>query len=574
MLRRTATVVCALLILVGIAVAVPRMTSADSSEVPSNSPRLLAASSLGVGGAHTCVAKDSGTVSCWGLQTNGRLGNGQTSGSSPVPSQVSGLSGVKAISSGSEHGCALLVEGTVRCWGRNDFRHLGDGTITERSAPVRVLASGTEASSPVELTGVTAISVGGGHACGLMLDGTVKCWGNNGSRQLGNTGPTAPDNTVTVPGISGAIGLATGHFFSCALLSTGAVRCWGNNANGQLGDGTTTARTAPVRVLASGTEANSPVELTNVIAISANLSQACALMANGSVRCWGSNTQGQLGDGTTTNRLNPVRVLASGTETGSPVELTGIAAINASGLGSSHACTLMIDTSMRCWGLNAQGQLGIGTTASPRPNPEQVLTSLGGPTLLGAGVTTTTTTTSTTTTTTNAPSTTIASAPTTTTKDVEVAATITASTIATGPANPPSTTAFPSDQAIRSLETGEIVSKANVEAGSFMTVNAGGFAPGEGVSTGIAGMRATLVSTKADSSGKVAARISVPSNAKGQVTVFALGQESKRGFRQVVNVTSPAELPKTGSNSEALLLLATSLMAAGLLGGARRRLSH
>ncbi len=250
-----------------------------------------------------CALLSTGAVKCWGVNDYGQLGNGSTTNSS-TPVEVSGLSGVVAITAGADHSCALLSTGAVKCWGRNGFGEFGNGTTTQSTTPVDV--SG--------LSGVTAITSGNGFTCALLTSGAVKCWGKNDFGQLGDGTTTQRTTPVDVSGLSGVTAMTTRHTHTCALLSTGAVKCWGVNYWGQLGDGTQGTqsnqdfRTTPVNVLATGSDQNSN-QLTNVTAITAGTYHTCALLSTGATQCWGNNNTRQLGDGTTTTpRLNPVTV--------------------------------------------------------------------------------------------------------------------------------------------------------------------------------------------------------------------------------------------------------------------------
>ncbi|MGC9079924.1 MAG: RCC1 domain-containing protein, partial [Nanopusillaceae archaeon] len=193
------------------------------------------------------------------------------------------------IAAGGSHTCALLSDGTVKCWGSNDDGQLGDGTNVYRHTPVIVQ----------NLSNAIAIAAGESHTCALLSDGTVWCWGYNAFGQLGyGTYFTDRYTPVKVQNLSNAIAIAAGGYHTCALLSDRTVWCWGSNYFGQLGDGTREDRHTPVKVQ----------NLSNVIAIAAGWYHTCALLYDGTVWCWGDNDDGQLGDGTNITRYTPVKV--------------------------------------------------------------------------------------------------------------------------------------------------------------------------------------------------------------------------------------------------------------------------
>jgi alpha-tubulin suppressor-like RCC1 family protein len=253
------------------------------------------------GTQHTCALLSAGGVQCWGYNYYGQLGDGTTT-DRLAPVNVVGLAAnVAAITAGDVHTCALLSTGGVQCWGYNHFGQLGDGTTSNRLAPVSVIGLAS---------GVAAIAAGTSHTCAVLFTGGVQCWGKNGQGQLGSGtastdyyyGTTTDRELVpfTVVGLaSGVASIAAGNYHTCAVLYTGGVQCWGANWYGYLGDGTSTNRPAPVSVisLASG-----------VAAIAAGHYHTCALLSTGGVQCWGYNGYGQLGDGTTTQRLAPTSV--------------------------------------------------------------------------------------------------------------------------------------------------------------------------------------------------------------------------------------------------------------------------
>jgi alpha-tubulin suppressor-like RCC1 family protein len=185
------------------------------------------------------------------------------------------------------------------------------------------------------LGNVTSIAAGSVHTCAATASGSVKCWGNNGNGQLGSPDPLSLF-AMDVPGLGGVVQVAVGEIHSCALTGTGAVKCWGGNwLGGQLGNGTSVPFGTPADVVNLG---------GSVTAIASGAFHTCALMATGGVKCWGLNSVGQLGDGTTTARNAPVDA----------AEVTSVAAITA---GGSHTCALLTDGTVKCWG-NDTHQIG------------------------------------------------------------------------------------------------------------------------------------------------------------------------------------------------------------------------
>jgi hypothetical protein len=202
--------------------------------------------------------------------------------------QVSGLSGVVAISCGVYHSLALKSDGTVWAWGANDYGQLGNSAASDSSAPVQV--SG--------LSGVIAIAGGSRHSLALKSDGTVWAWGANDYGQLGNGTTVGSSTPVQVSGLSGVTSIAAGDYHTLALKSDGTLWAWGRNDAGQLGNGTTVGSSTPVQVSA----------LSNVTAVAGGRMHTVAQKQDGTVWTWGDNYFGQLGNGTTTNSASPVNV--------------------------------------------------------------------------------------------------------------------------------------------------------------------------------------------------------------------------------------------------------------------------
>ncbi|HRA33827.1 MAG TPA: RCC1 repeat-containing protein, partial [Acidimicrobiales bacterium] len=194
------------------------------------------------------------------------------------------VDGVVQVAPGGDHTCALFDDGSVACWGNNASGQLGDGTTTNATAPVTVTG----------LTNVTSVTAGGSHTCATRSNNTVACWGNNASGQLGN-GTTTNATTPVTASVTNATSVTAGSGHTCATRTNYTVACWGNNAAGQLGDGTTTNATTPVTV----TGLIDPTDPTRVTSVTAGGSHTCATRSNNTVACWGNNAAGQLGDGTT-----------------------------------------------------------------------------------------------------------------------------------------------------------------------------------------------------------------------------------------------------------------------------------
>jgi len=297
---------------------------------------LSAFTALASGDWHTCALTAGGGVKCWGSNSNGQLGDGSTAARS-IPVDVIGLSnGVRALTAGSYHTCALMSGGTVKCWGSNSDGQLGDGSTTSRSTPVDVAGLGGN---------VIALAAGAYHTCALTAGGGVKCWGQNEVGQLGDGTTTQRTTPVDVIGMgSGVVALASASgFHTCALTTGGGAKCWGHNYGGQLGDGTTAQRNTPVDVIGLG---------SGVIALSAGGFHTCALIAGGEAKCWGENYYGQLGNGTNTWHYTPVSVSGLG---------SGVVALVA---GYSDTCAVTASGSAKCWGFNDSGQIGDGTTTT------------------------------------------------------------------------------------------------------------------------------------------------------------------------------------------------------------------
>ena len=301
------------------------------------------------GDAHTCALTADGHVQCWGRNEHGQLGRGTTNDlftANPTPVDVCAdeacegpLLDIVFITTGDSHTCALTSTGQAKCWGLNDHGQNGDAATTSRSAPVDVV-------NPEG--GFVSLEAGAFHTCGLTESGGVMCWGKNGEGQLGDDRACYPDCTtpIGVVGLdSGVASVVAAGLHTCALKTDGGMMCWGFNFDGQLGhDSPDHISIVPVQV--AGLE-------SGVAAIAANgifRGHTCALMTSGGVKCWGDNAYGQVGDNSVTDRRAPVDVVGLA---------SGIAALSA---GNGHTCALTIADRVKCWGDNTYGKLGDGTT--------------------------------------------------------------------------------------------------------------------------------------------------------------------------------------------------------------------
>jgi alpha-tubulin suppressor-like RCC1 family protein len=296
---------------------------------------VTATSAAGTGSASSPV-----TITPRAAQSLYLWGAGAANSTTPVQTGSTGSQWRQVSTSGDADytTCGVRIDGTLWCWGDNSNGQLGDGTTTDRTNPTQVGSGTTWAQA----------DVGGNHTCAVRLDGTSWCWGLNDVGQLGD-GTTTQRTTPTQVGSGTAWAVvAAGSDHSCALRYDGTAWCWGDNGNGRLGDGTTTERHSPTQV-GSGTTWGT-VQLGG--------DHSCATRSDGTVWCWGANANGQLGDGSTTDRSSPTQV-------GSATTWSTVRG------GYRHTCGTRTDGTLWCWGLNSTGQLGDGTSTQ-RTSPVQV----------------------------------------------------------------------------------------------------------------------------------------------------------------------------------------------------------
>ncbi len=254
---------------------------------------------------------------------------------------------VVQVAPGWYHACALLADGTVRCWGNNYGGQLGDGTTLSHGQPAPVVGLSNAASIEANYT----------DSCAQITDGSIRCWGSNNYGQLGNdsTAMSQPSLVVALAGLD-VKQLSLGEYHSCALLRDGTVTCYGINESGQLGDGTTTDRVMQ-KVVAG---------LSGVTQVAAGDNFTCALLADATVSCWGTNSGSDICSGANVLHATPTAV-------------GGVSGVVQVAAGGTHVCALLSDATVTCWGLNFKGELG-----TPSPMPGNCPDFQHGPTVIPA----------------------------------------------------------------------------------------------------------------------------------------------------------------------------------------------
>ena len=302
--------------------------------------------SAGPSSSGACATFSDGSVQCWGNNSAGQLGNNTTTNST-LPVSVVGLTTATSTTTGASHSCSLLSNGTMKCWGNGALGKLCNNSTANSLVPVT--SSGSTYS---------AIGAGTGYSCTLNSSGIVKCCGDNSSYSLGRyvieqTGNSShltqkiPYDVSYAPALF--TGLGVGVSTSCAITAvTNLVYCWGNNSFGQLGACSNTSLN-----LISSSVSN----LTNASRVSLGTDHACALKTDRTVMCWGWNSSNQLGASST--------ICGKGY---SAVTVTGLSNISSIALGDNHSCALSSSGTVKCWGSNSNGQLGNNTnTATTSP---------------------------------------------------------------------------------------------------------------------------------------------------------------------------------------------------------------
>lgn len=337
--------------------------------------------SLALGGNTTCALSSTGIVKCWGFNGSGELGLGHTMnrGDALLPSQVTAIdlgTGQKATAisiSSNGSACAVLETGDLKCWGNNQFGQLGTGDLMNRGDKPKQMG---DALKPIALgSGRKALSVSAGndYTCAVLDDGSVKCWGSNDAGRLGtelSANLQAPDPVASVKlGRKAKAVSASADGVTCALLDDGTLKCWGNiwytthadfaelGGSPGIGDFTGEISGLPALTFSGG----SPVQSLIAGRVSS------VILSDGSLRLWGTASDGQLGPGVIYRGLTPTELAAV-----SSVELGAGLTAKAVALGALHACVLLNDGNVKCWGGNSAGQLGLGSTETINAMPSEL----------------------------------------------------------------------------------------------------------------------------------------------------------------------------------------------------------
>ncbi len=336
------------------------------------------ARAIEAGDNHTCAILDNESVKCWGANASGQLGLGHTNnrgdnsslmGDNLLAVDLGSDRTAKAIAAGYAHTCAILDNAYVKCWGSNTSGQLGLGDINNRGDN----SSNMGDSLPAVDLGTTAkaISAGDSHTCAILDNSQVKCWGDNyygqlgqgdninrgyGSNQMGSLNPVNLGSERTAKSIT------TGTGYTCVILDDDSVKCWGRGHAGQLGNGKTQPVSSPP---------NSPINLGSEItakAITAGKFHTCAVIDNSSIKCWGLNDSGQLGLEDTNSRGD-----GSNMGDGLPaVDLGAGKTARAISTGDRHTCAILDNASIKCWGSNISGELGIGEPGNRGDNSSEM----------------------------------------------------------------------------------------------------------------------------------------------------------------------------------------------------------
>ena len=349
----------------------------------------LTARAVTAGSDHTCALVDNGTVKCWGRNNYGQLGLGDAATRGDAPNEMGdNLPAVDlgagrtatAITAGTDHTCALLDNRTVKCWGHNFRGGLGLGDAATRGDGPNEMGDNLPAVDLGAGRTATAISAGSGYTCAVLDNATVKCWGDNSTGQLGLgdiawRGDQAAEMGDSLPAVNLGTGrtataVTAGLTHTCARLDKATVKCWGYNGYGGLGLGDIAQRGDQAGEMGNNLPAVDLGTGRTATAVSVNSLSTCAVLDNATVKCWGASGNGQLGLGSPGNRGDDPNEMGDNLPA---VSLgTGRTATALGRRTNSHMCALLDNATVKCWGYNGSGQLGLGDTADRGDGPGEM----------------------------------------------------------------------------------------------------------------------------------------------------------------------------------------------------------
>ena len=314
---------------------------------------------IGASGGHTCAIRGDNSLVCWGNGGAGQLGSGNISNqNTPTAVNLGASKTAQAIGLGGQHSCAILNDNTLVCWGRAHGGRLGDGqSSTDRHSPVSINLGSNKLAK--------AIGIGGDHSCAILddtndnnNDDTLVCWGHVSSGQVGDgQNTTNRSSPVSVNPGDTVKAVAGGDSHTCAILDDNTLKCWGWNNIGQVGNGNTTDQNSPQSVNLGNSR--------TATAVSGGKWHTCAIRDDGSVVCWGHAGNGQLGIGSaSTDTCTYSSVDFDCKKTPTVASLGAGRTATAITTGDNHTCAILDDNSLKCWGRNGDGQLGDGTTVN------------------------------------------------------------------------------------------------------------------------------------------------------------------------------------------------------------------
>ncbi|MFZ9596546.1 MAG: RCC1 domain-containing protein [Bdellovibrionia bacterium] len=313
----------------------------DGTQINSTTPESITPEvhyrTVSANGKHTCAISTSHELKCWGQGNQGQLGN-NTSGLGSygnTPTTIDRGVLYAQVQCGEYFTCGITPNGALKCWGSNGSGQLGDETLVNYATTPQPIDRTTRYS---------LIATGASHACGITTEGILKCWGENSSGQIGNGSTNTQRSPQVIDEKNSYTSVAVGARHTCGLTTSGTVKCWGLNGSGQLGIGHIQSKNTPQDI--SDTD--------HYLSIAAGRSHTCGITTSGDLKCWGSNTKGQIGDNTTNNRLTPQLVTSGG------IKFTEV------NLGETHTCGLTTNGELLCWGDNTYSQIGDGSNTQKK----------------------------------------------------------------------------------------------------------------------------------------------------------------------------------------------------------------